>query len=199
MKSKQRIEFGDFQTPTALAENVCRLLRRRRVRPMSILEPTCGEGGFLWAALRAFPDVLKAIGADINPAHVATASARLRDSQRPVRVIEADFFATDWRAILDTLPEPVLVVGNPPWVNNSELSVINSANVPAKRNVDGLRGIEALTGKSNFDVSEWMIIKLLRELQGRTATFAMLCKTSVGCRSRSKLSPLPCAEPAGGS
>ena len=35
-----------------------------------------------------------------------------------------------------------------------------------------------MTGKSNFDISEWMLIRLLEALQGRRATIAMLCKTA---------------------
>jgi hypothetical protein len=38
--------------------------------------------------------------------------------------------------------------------------------------------LAALTGKSNFDISEWMLIGLLRALRGREATIAMLCKTA---------------------
>jgi hypothetical protein len=39
-----------------------------------------------------------------------------------------------------------------------------------------------MTGKSNFDVSEWMLLRLLAALQGRRATLAMLCKTAVARR-----------------
>lgn len=34
-------------------------------------------------------------------------------------------------------------------------------------------------GKSNFDISEWMLIQWLHWLDGRNATMAMLCKTAV--------------------
>ena len=34
-------------------------------------------------------------------------------------------------------------------------------------------------GKSNFDISEWMLIHLLERLSGRQAVLAMLCKTGV--------------------
>ena len=51
-------------------------------------------------------------------------------------------------------------------------------NLPAKENFMGLRGIAARTGKANFDISEWMLIRLLRALRGRPATLAMLCKTA---------------------
>jgi hypothetical protein len=55
---------------------------------------------------------------------------------------------------------------------------MNGSNLPAKQNFLGLRGIEARTGKSNFDISEWMLIRLLNALRGRAALIAMLCKTA---------------------
>lgn len=39
--------------------------------------------------------------------------------------------------------------------------------------------MDAITGKSNFDISEWILIKLLEQLRGRHGTVAMLCKTAV--------------------
>jgi hypothetical protein len=59
---------------------------------------------------------------------------------------------------------------------------MGSDNLPTKRNFKGLRGLDALTGKSNFDVSEWMILRLLRALVGSEATVAMLCKSAVARR-----------------
>ena len=50
-----KIEFGDFQTPAALAGDVCALLARAMPHPASIVEPSCGTGAFLVAALRRFP------------------------------------------------------------------------------------------------------------------------------------------------
>jgi hypothetical protein len=40
-------------------------------------------------------------------------------------------------------------------------------------------GFDALTGKSNFDISEWMLLEILRCLQGRSGDLAMLVKTAV--------------------
>lgn len=39
--------------------------------------------------------------------------------------------------------------------------------------------MDAITGKSNFDISEAMLLRLSRLLAGRDAVLAMLCKTSV--------------------
>lgn len=36
-----------------------------------------------------------------------------------------------------------------------------------------------MTGKRNFDISEWMLLRLIELLDGRHAALAMLCKTSV--------------------
>jgi len=56
---------------------------------------------------------------------------------------------------------------------------MGGANCPEKNNTQKLRGIEAITGKSNFDISLWMLNALLNALDGMEATLAMLCKTSV--------------------
>jgi hypothetical protein len=80
---------------------------------------------------------------------------------------------------LADVPEPILVIGNPPWVNNSALGALQSGNHPEKRNADQMRGIEAITGKSNFDISEWMLRRLLEAVRGRQSMLAMLCKMRV--------------------
>jgi hypothetical protein len=174
-------EFGDFQTPDALAVQACTLLSNRGIHPASLLEPTCGVGNFLVAALDQFPKLVTGLGVDINADYVSTVKQRLgsRSYADKVKVIQESFFTVDWVDILRDLPEPILVVGNPPWVTNSTLGALGSSNLPKKSNFQNFNGLEALTGKSNFDISEWMLIKLLEMLAGRRATLAMLCKTAV--------------------
>jgi len=41
------------------------------------------------------------------------------------------------------------------------------------------QGLDAITGKSNFDISEWMLIKLIECLNHRSAYLAIICKTAV--------------------
>jgi N-6 DNA Methylase len=176
-----QVEFGDFQTPRDLARDVCNLLVRRKVAPATIIEPTCGTGAFLVEALNAFPAAKTAFGFDINADYVATCQQTLMKSRHAGRceVVEADFFQTDWDKQLEAVAEPLLVIGNPPWVTNSALGAIGSSNLPAKSNFHGRRGLDAMTGKSNFDISEWMLVHILERLDGRNATMAMLCKTAV--------------------
>ncbi|MCK4659506.1 MAG: N-6 DNA methylase [Phycisphaerae bacterium] len=180
-KNKRIVEFGDFQTPLTLARKACRLLARRQFQPAAIVEPTCGTGNFLVSALEHFPDAKEAVGLDINSDYVKAAllAARDRTESCKVRVICDNFFETDWPELLRKLPEPLLVVGNPPWVTNADLGTLGSSNLPAKSNFQKRAGLDAITGKSNFDISEWMFIHILKLLGGREATMAMLCKTAV--------------------
>jgi hypothetical protein len=56
---------------------------------------------------------------------------------------------------------------------------MSSANLPPKSNFQGYAGLDAVTGKGNFDISEYMLIHFSELLQGRDATLAMLCKLAV--------------------
>ncbi|HCU38630.1 MAG TPA: restriction endonuclease [Armatimonadetes bacterium] len=177
----RRAEFGDFQTPLALARDTCRLLAASGVRPRSLIEPTCGTGTFIVAALETFRDVTHVLGMDIRSSYVEQARHALEGLGYggTLELWQGDFFETDWSTVLSRIPQPVLVVGNPPWVTNSELGALRSCNVPHKANFNNHAGIEAITGKSNFDISEWMINKLLETMSQARGTVAMLCKTSV--------------------
>jgi hypothetical protein len=179
MKRSLKIEFGDFQTPVVLAEEICAFLKREGVAPDVVLEPTCGHGAFVVAASQAFPTA-RLHGLEINADYLATARKHLERSgasdRAELRV--QDFFAFDWDTELRRLPGDLLVLGNPPWVTNSTVAGLDGSNLPVKENFQRFRGIEARTGKSNFDISEWMLIRLIRALRGRAATIAMLCKTA---------------------
>ena len=179
MKSQAKIEFGDFQTPLMLAREVCSLLVQQGVAATSIVEPTCGVGAFLVAAAETFPKA-RLLGWDINPDYVAQTETALckADAGKRATIGRQDFFAHDWERELAGLGGSVLILGNLPWVTNAAVSAMNGSNLPAKQNFQGWRGIAARTGKSNFDISEWMLIQLLRALRGRAATIAMLCKTA---------------------
>lgn len=64
-------------------------------------------------------------------------------------------------------------------MTNSQQGTIESINLPIKTNFQKHRGLDAITGKSNFDISEWMLIQVVHWLQGRDACLAMLCKMTV--------------------
>ena len=154
------------------------LLARLGVEPGSVLEPTCGRGTFIDAASRTFPRAKRFVGVDINETHLDVArglSARVPH----LDLKHGDFFSIDWTSILQEGVDPWLIIGNPPWVTNADLGSFGSENLPKKSNFQGRTGIDAITGKSNFDISEWMLLQYLRWLDGRDGTIAILCKTTV--------------------
>ena len=171
---KQRVEFGDFQTPDVLARNVCEVLRNLDISPETVLEPTCGKGSFLRASTEFFSSCSNVFGYEIRPEYVEEAK-----SVDGATVRCQDFFQMDWPGLFRQLQEPILVIGNPPWVTNSAMGAVGGTNLPAKSNFRGFSGLEAMMGKSNFDISEWMLIHFLECLSGREAILAMLCKTGV--------------------
>jgi hypothetical protein len=179
MTDRKRIVRGDWQTPSDLADlAVARALACLDFEPASLLEPTCGVGAFLEAAVRRLPAVA-ARGYEIDRAHAEVARRRLGSA---ARVEVADFFAMDWEGVFSDLPGPPLVLGNPPWVTSATLGVLDASNAPRRSNFKAHRGLDALTGKGNFDVSEWMILRLLAALSETGGALAMLCKSSVARR-----------------
>ncbi len=184
IKESERIEFGDFQTPPSLANRVVELLKSRGVAPRTVLEPTCGLGSFVEASLAGFHESAAVVAFDVNPDYVQKTAAldRLPSTKGRLSCQVANFFVQDWPTTLESLPQPILVVGNPPWVTASGLGALGSTNLPEKSNFQNRRGLDALTGKSNFDVAEWMLLRLLDAGRTRDVTVAMLVKTSVARR-----------------
>ena len=176
---KIKLEYGDFQTPPALAEMVCRKLVELNVNPTTIIEPTCGVGNFIQAAARSFPSAAKIIGVEINQNYLTQVrlNKQLFQDQR-CDISHGDFFQFDWESLVNQCSDRLLVLGNFPWVTNSQQGTIRSANLPKKNNFHNHKGLDGITGKSNFDISEWMLIQVVQWLQKRDADLAMLCKTS---------------------
>jgi methylase of polypeptide subunit release factors len=177
IKNEKVKEFGDFQTPRELAFEICLLLSRLNIQPQTIIEPNCGLGSFIRASRKIFHSA-NIFGFDISPKYIERAQEKFRDEEN-ISIFEANFFETDWNELFKSFQKPLLVLGNPPWVTNSQLSVLESKNIPQKENFQKFSGLDALTGKSNFDISEWMLIRLFDSLNKQNAYLAMLCKTSV--------------------
>jgi len=173
-------EYGDFQTPLSLARRVASLIGQNEKHFGTIIEPTCGVGAFLEAAAERFGPSPKYFGFDVNPNYVETARAALKRVGPPIGTVEhRDFYSIDWKQFLSEQVGPVLLIGNPPWITNAGMGVISGKNLPAKSNFQRHSGLDAMTGKANFDISEWMLVKLADALQSRGGTLAMLVKTVV--------------------
>jgi hypothetical protein len=173
-------EYGDFQTPLSLARRVAALIGQKEKHFGTIIEPTCGVGAFLEATVECFGMPPRYFGFDVNPVYVGAARAALARIGPPKGMVEQrDFYTIDWKQFLSEQAGPVLIIGNPPWITNAGMGVINGKNLPQKSNFQGQSGLDAMTGKANFDISEWMLVKLAEAFQSRGGTLAMLVKTVV--------------------
>ena len=181
IEKNKKIEFGDFQTPRDLADHVCKKLVEIKVLPDHVIEPTCGLGAFLESADQSFTNAKKIIGVEVNPDYFSEINARSIKFPNPKRIDirEGDFFKFDWDSLLKGLQGEILVLGNFPWVTNAAQGAIGGSNLPDKTNFQNHSGYDALTGKSNFDISEFMLIKVSEWFQQRKGYLAMLVKTSV--------------------
>ena len=180
-KSIDKWQYGDFQTPMNLAKKVVEVLKRNHsIDPDFIIEPTCGKGAFVLASYEGFENS-HILGFDINNEYVREAKLSLKEIAATSRaeISEADFFNTDWEKTLSSLKGYILVIGNPPWVTSSELGLLNSKNLPEKSNFQNRKGIEAITGSGNFDISEWMWLQHINWLSKREGAIAFLCKYAV--------------------
>jgi hypothetical protein len=182
-----RRDLGDFQTPPELAAAVLECLGPIGLRWPRVLEPTCGKGHFITAIMAQSrpPREIQAI--EIQGGYCAAARASVKHQIQAqdvhLKIRKADLFDLDLRKDLNWKQAgPLLVVGNPPWITTAALGRLGAKVRPPKRRIEGLDGLAALTGASNFDVAEAVWLKLIGELADQATTIALLCKTSVARR-----------------
>lgn len=169
-------EFGDFQTPPDLVSSVLRVVYREKTPWARALEPTCGVGNFI-AGLRSVATPPREIqGIELQPSYAARTQIS-NDGQ--VKIHNGDIFRMNLAELQWGEVGPLLVIGNPPWVTSSELGSLESRNLPQKTNFKKHSGFGAKTGESNFDIAEFIWIKLIKELAWANPTIALLCKTTV--------------------
>lgn len=168
-------EYGDYQTPVEFTEKVCKYLKNyRHIEPSAIIEPTCGLGNFLKSSLLF--DANEYYGIEINPEYCDFCKKNINNDK--VKIINSDFFSFSSKSLIKDKRQ-ILIIGNPPWVTNSTLSTLGSDNLPIKVNFKKLKGIDAITGASNFDICEYIILQLIDEYRNTNTVISMLCKTSV--------------------
>ncbi len=174
-------DLGDFQTPPDLVSRILATLQRKGKWYGRVLEPTCGRGNFISGLLQipAPPVEIQAI--ELQHELVAVArNLSFSSNTTTIVVQQANLFQIHLSHFIKWGTNgDLLVVGNPPWVTNSTLGSLGSQNIPKKENLKRLRGIEARTGSSNFDIAEYIWVKLITELISEKPTIALLCKTTV--------------------
>jgi hypothetical protein len=183
-----RREYGDFQTPYELSDSICSYLKTEGISPNVIIEPTFGKGSFIISALKHFQRLKQIYGVEIHePYYWLTKFAILEfsignpTSNKPdISLYLDNVFKFSFSEITKSIgDDDILILGNPPWVTNSELSSLNSNNLPGKSNFKELNGFDAITGKGNFDICEYIILMMLNSFSKCNGHLTMLSKNSV--------------------
>lgn len=192
LEESDRAEYGDFQTNTNLADKATDLLVSKNVSPELIIEPTCGKGNFIIASLKSFSTIQKIFGIEIYKPYVWQTKFNIihfflenSDSQKlqakpEIEIIHCSVFDYDFKEISCQYSYlRILIIGNPPWVMNSTLGGLNSENLPKKSNFKNHSGLDAMTGKGNFDIAEFITLTLIRTFQKMEGHLFFLIKNSV--------------------
>lgn len=181
-------EWADIQTPQNLVKKVFNLIVLTGIQPGVIIEPTFGDGNFILQASEYFPNAGVIYGVEIQKErkwNFGINSLLLRYAEKPIPELDIfvhtdNIFTHDFTELVSSLEHtPILIIGNPPWITNAELGSLNSSNLPNKSNQMNLVGIEALTGKSNFDIAESIIQKMIDNFSSCEGKVALLCKNTV--------------------
>lgn len=186
-----RAAYGDFQTNNRLALEVCNLLKSKGLAPGVIIEPTFGKGNFILAALQTFESAESIAGVEIYKpyiwhtkfailTHYVSKDIFQKNSKKKPRIELHHQSVFDFNFDnLKTSGKQVLVLGNPPWVTNAMLSSLDSDNLPVKSNFKQYNGFDAITGKGNFDIAEYISLMLVRAFHQNPGHIAFLVKNSV--------------------
>ncbi|GAL64871.1 hypothetical protein [Algibacter lectus] len=183
-----RREYGDFQTNENLASQVVEYTFLKRNDFEFVLEPTCGKGNFILASIKQSNSLKKIVGVEIYQPYVWETKFKILDyyllnkgfSKPEIDIIHGNAFEFDYEQLAKSTSHlKTLVIGNPPWVTNSELGSIDSKNLPQKSNFKKHSGFEAITGKGNFDIGEYISLIMLKCFENHNGTFAFLIKNSV--------------------
>lgn len=183
-----RTEYGDFQTNEDLAIKCALFLANKSANPQIIIEPTCGKGNFIIASLSTFSNIEFIFGIEIYKPYVWEAKFNIiqfylsnsKENKPNISIIHYDVFDYDFKSLAKQYAEKeILIIGNPPWVTNSKLGSLNSSNLPKKSNFKNHSGLDAMTGKGNFDIAEFISLKMLELFQNMKGNLLLLVKNSV--------------------
>lgn len=180
-------EFGDFQTPGSLTDEICVFLKSQGSNPTKVIEPTFGQGNFILSALLHFENIKEIYGVEIQESYVWDTKFRILEEyvngklteKVKIKLFQSDIFHHSFDDLQIDPSDSLLIIGNPPWVTNSELGSLDSTNLPQKYNIKNHKGIDALTGSSNFDIAEYILVFLLEKFSNCHGVFSMICKNTV--------------------
>jgi hypothetical protein len=188
VEEPDRAEYGDFQTNSELTKKITLFLSSKNISPEIIIEPTCGKGNFIIASLQNFKNLKRVIGVEIYKPYVWEAKFSIikfflenpLNNKPEISINYCNVFDFDFKKIAEQYSsDNILVIGNPPWVTNSKLGSLNSSNLPEKTNFKKHSGLDAMTGKGNFDIAEYITLKMIETFQKMKGHMLLLVKNSV--------------------
>jgi hypothetical protein len=188
VQEPDRAEYGDFQTNSDLANKVAMHLASKGISPEIVIEPTCGKGNFIIASLCNFKNIKNVFGVEIYKPYVWESKFNIVDfflanpkANKPeISIVHCNVFDFDFKEIAKNHSNKnILVIGNPPWVTNSKLGSLNSKNLPKKTNFKNHSGLDAMTGKSNFDIAEFIALAMIETFQNIKGNLLLLVKNAV--------------------
>jgi hypothetical protein len=188
VEEPDRAEYGDFQTNSDLTNKVTLHLASKNISPEIVIEPTCGKGNFIIASLHNFKNIKNVFGVEIYKPYVWETKFNIVDfflsnpnSDKPeISIVHCNVFDFDFKEIAKKhSTNDILVIGNPPWVTNSKLGSLNSTNLPKKTNFKNHSGLDAMTGKGNFDIAEFITLTMIETFQNMKGNLLLLVKNSV--------------------
>ena len=182
----KHIALGDFQTPPSLASHCVEAIASLGIPFQRMIEPCCGDGNFMAAAVDALPSIREIRGVEIQRDRVYAARQRLSESVPSGvgwSVDESDLFDLDLSQFQWGTDGPLLVLGNPPWVMASRLAAAGVSVEAARQCVRQLLPNRLTRAHSaDFDLAEAVWVKALVELRAEAPMIAMLVKQSTARR-----------------
>lgn len=185
---EERADYGDFQTNLVLATKIVTYLKSKNTVPEIIIEPTCGKGNFIIASLLHFDNIEKIIGVEIYKPYVWETKFNIidfylcnsKENKPKILINHCNVFDFNFHTIAkDNCNKEILVIGNPPWVTNAKLGKLNSSNIPKKNNYKNFNGLDAVTGKGNFDIAEYITMMMIETFKNQKGNIALLLKNTV--------------------
>lgn len=146
--------------------------------PERVLEPACGAGSFLIAARERFGRTCELAGIEVQRERYGPALDALAARDAALQVSYADAYRFDFRGVAWSGSGPLALIGNPPWIAADALGR-SGALQPPRTNRSGLRGLAARTGAANFDVAEFLALKVLGEAMSPGSLLALVLKARV--------------------
>ncbi len=166
-------DICDYQTPLNLTDSICEYLKNDlKISPDIIIEPTCGIGNFLKSISKSFPKK-QLYGIEIDKTKLNKVDNRIPN----LKLIHADI--SEFKFNDFDRNNSYLIIGNPPWSIQQEIFKPDTNKSSLTSNFTNLRDNNDNITNLNSDISEYIILKIIKEFKNTKSTIAFLCKKHI--------------------